>query len=327
MSEWFYTSGGKQNGPISREELQALANSGSLDPVKDLIWSATMTDWIPAGKSPELFEKVATTPSAPYDASNPYSAPQSPWVSPQSPSGLSLGEIVPGSEPIDAMVCLKRGFELTKRNFGTLVLVGLTYFAVFFGGSILIGAITGFSGQETGNGAAGARGVAMNLAFLAVSIFLSLGLTRIGLNLVSGKDVTVGMMFGEGRKLLRALVASFFFGIVVAIGFVLLIVPGIYIALRYGHYFAAIVDRDLGIMEAFAYSSTLTTNNRGNILVLKLLGIAVVIAGMLALLIGVFFAIPVVWLSSLVAYRWMQYGHRAAMDSPESNSPSHPAIA
>jgi uncharacterized membrane protein len=154
-----------------------------------------------------------------------------------------------------------------------------------------------------------------------LSTFLSLGATRIGLNLVSGKEVNAGMLFGEGRKLLRAIGASILFGLAVAVGLLLLIVPGIYIALRYGQFLAAIVDRDLGIFESFNYSSSLTTNNRLLLLGMWILCVLIILAGFIACGVGLIFAIPVVWLTSMVAYRWMQYGHRAAMDHPGTLTP------
>jgi uncharacterized membrane protein len=74
-------------------------------------------------------------------------------------------------------------------------------------------------------------------------------------------------------------------------------------------------------MDSFKYSSALTTNNRLNLFLLGLLGILVMLAGLLALCVGLFFAIPVMWLSWIVAYRWMQYGHRAALDHPGTKTP------
>jgi len=159
-----------------------------------------------------------------------------------------------------------------------------------------------------------------------LSIFLQLGLVRIGLNLVSGKEVSVGMLFGQGAKLLRAIGASILFGIAVLIGILLLIVPGIYIALRYGHFMTAIVDRDLGIMEAFEYSSSITTNNRMNLFLLALLCIGVTLIGLLLCFVGLIFAAPVVWLTGLVAYRWMQYGRSATLDQPGTQNPMLNAV-
>ncbi|MGH8050175.1 MAG: hypothetical protein ACREPB_05895, partial [Arenimonas sp.] len=154
-----------------------------------------------------------------------------------------------------------------------------------------------------------------------ISIYLQLGLARAGLNLVSGKQVSIGMLFGEGSKLLRAIGASFLLGIAILIGLILLVVPGIYVALRYGQAVTAIVDRDLGVMEAFSYSESITTNNRMNLFILGLLGLVAVIIGMIPCGLGLFIVGPVLWLAALLAYRWMQYGPDAAKDHPGTQTP------
>lgn len=70
MSEpqWFYAVGQQQCGPVTREQLQQMANAGQLAPGQ-LVWSAGMPAWMPAGTVPGLFA-LAAAPLAyatPYD--------------------------------------------------------------------------------------------------------------------------------------------------------------------------------------------------------------------------------------------------------------------
>ncbi len=328
MSEWYYSHGGQQNGPVSFEKLTELARSGGLDPVKDLVWNSSMKDWTPSGKVDGLFNET------PADPSNPYAAPQSAWNEPSAPTGEPLPEIIPGSDPIDVMGCVKRDFELTKRNFATLLLVVLVFSGISIAAAFALGALDAALGLapnvqsefNMGDGGAVAtfeqRGSPLNMILSkALSTFLSLGAIRIGLNAVSGKPFSVGMLFGGGRHFLRAFGASILFSVMVLLGIICLIVPGIYLALRYGQYMPAIVDKDMGIMEAFSYSSSITTNNRLNLFLLALMAIVIALAGLLALCVGLLFAYPVIGLSWIVAYRWMQHGHRAAMDQPGTQTP------
>jgi len=332
MTEWYYTRDGKQNGPVSLERLLALAAGGGLDRSKDLVWNPSMKDWVPAGTVPELFP--ATVPGP--DPSNPYAAPVS-ALSPaaQITMGMAIEEIVPGSEPFDVMACVKRGFDLTVRHFGIILLVGVIYFAVTFGVGLVVGLVDHALGHSTfgqtsyqmnfGLGFSTAQqnggSIAGILIKQLVSVFLSVGLTRIGLNVVSGREISVGMLFEGGRKFLPAVGATFLYMLMVSVGLLLLIVPGIYLAMRYGHYLTAMVDRNLGVMDSFAYSSKITTNNRMNLFLLALMTILISLAGCLVLCVGMLFAIPVVMLSWVVAYRWMQYGNRAALDHPGTTSP------
>jgi hypothetical protein len=333
MKEWFYARGGQQSGPVTFDQLKELARGGGLDAAKDLVWTSSMKDWQPAGQVEGLFDTPSRQDVPAADPANPYAAPQSAWNEPLPAAGAALQEISPGSEPIDVGACVKRGFELTKRNFGTILLIGLAYFGVSIAASLVLGGIDsalGFgttqSQWQSGGGNAFAKyqqtgGPFTMILGNALSILLSLGLVRIGLNLASGKQVSVTMLFGEGRKLLPAIGASIIFGVMMVIGFILLIIPGIYVILRYGQFMNAMVDRDLGVMDSFSYSSSITTNNRLNIFLLGLLSIAIAIAGALALVVGLIFAYPLIWLSWMVAFRWMQYGSRATMDHPGTTTP------
>ncbi len=283
-----------------------------------------MSGWTPAGQVDGLVFSHAAPPSM---SSIPYAAPQSHWSEPADSSDVELSEIQHGSEVIDPMDCFSRGIELTKRKFlPDILLIGIVYFGCIFGLSIVTSVIelivTG--GQRTSG-----EMTSVNVFFVilnqivmqVVSIFLQLGLARIGLNLVSGKEVSIGLLFGQGSKLLNAVLASILFYIAVMIGLILLVVPGIYIALRYGQFMNAIVDRDLGVIEAFEYSSSITTNNRLNLFLFWLLALIAFIIGAIPCGLGLIFIGPVVWLSSVVAYRWMQYGPDAAKDHPGTQTP------
>jgi hypothetical protein len=64
MPEWFYAERGQQRGPVSFEELQAMAAAGQLRP-SDLVWREGLPEWIPASTQPELFGQPAQRPIAP----------------------------------------------------------------------------------------------------------------------------------------------------------------------------------------------------------------------------------------------------------------------
>ena len=340
MNEWYYARGGKQNGPITREALVELARNGGLDPRKDLVWTSTMKDWQPAGQVPGIFPTAAITS----DPANPYAAPAS---DPDQPTltaapGEALAEIAPGSQPLKPTACIKRGFDLVMRHFGMILLVGVAYIAATAIVTTLLTTMDSALGlppaQQTVHQTVDGESLSQLAARMEsandsdashlhvllsniFSIFLALGLTRIGLNIVSGKPFTLAMLFGGGRQLITACLASVLYIAMVIVGLLLFIVPGIYLALRFGQYMPAIVDKNLGTLESLKYSSSITTANRLNLFVLALLTFCVMLAGLLALLVGLVVAIPVGWLAWIVAFRWMQYGDAAALDEPGTKTP------
>lgn len=327
VSSWYYAKGGQQNGPVPLDDLVRLVGTGTVAPT-DLVWREGMKDWLPAAQVPELAPPPAAAaevirPASPADGQplNPYQAPASNWVEAAPAAGE---EIIPGSDPVDSMACLKRAWELTKRHFGLLIAVGVIYAVLSGGIDYATSEVLGLNAEVAAETELGIAMAAANPALTApgilhwaitslVDLFLVLGLTRIGLNLVSGKDADVSMLFGEGRKLLPMAAASIMYYAMVLVGLILLIVPGIYLALRFSQFGAAIVDKDMGAIESLQYSSRLTEGNKMNLFGLFVLCFLVVLAGILALLVGLIAALPVVYLAPYVAYRWMQHGRNVAL--------------
>lgn len=340
MTQWFYEKNGKQQGPVTLEQLQGYASSGEIT-AANLVWNETLPAWTAAGQIADLTNSFpsSTSPSiastATGEASNPYAAPQSNWMAPAPTDGNSLeglSEIIPGSEPLDGPACIKRGWDLMLRNAGIVALAMIVSLACTWAASLLFQTLLvpfsmattpqEFSAYEDYASPAEPSYllIGVTLAFSILNqifnVFINLGMLRVWLNLASGKAASVGMIFGEGRKLFTAIVASIIYGFAVMIGLLLLIVPGIYIALRYGHYMNAIVDKNLGIIDSLQYSSNLTTDNRMSLFVLAILCMLVMLAGFLAFCVGIFVAMPIVSLAAAVSYRWLQYGRRVVIDQP-----------
>ena len=323
MSSWYYSKGGQQNGPVPMEDLVRLIGTGTVTR-SDLVWREGMTDWLPAAQVPELAPPPPAAaevvrPSIPAGGQplNPYQAPASSWVEAQPAAGE---EIIPGSDPIDPMACLKRAWELTKRHFGLLIATGIIYAVLSGGFDAATSAALGVNSEAETEVALGSRtsvptgpGLLQWAVSSLVDLFLGLGLARIGLNLVSGKAADISMLFGEGRKLVPMAAASIMYYAMVVVGLILLIVPGIYLALRFSQFGAAIVDKDMGAIESLKYSARLTEGNKMNLFGLFVLCFLVVLAGALALLVGLLAALPVVYLAPYVAYRWLQGGRNVAL--------------
>jgi hypothetical protein len=355
MSDWYYARAGERFGPVSRMKIEEMARQGELA-VTDLLWTESMTNWQAAGEVSGIFppsgSPEAPTPPAPPGPVpaanpppalhqqtvvpapvndrflNPYATPQSERARISSPAAPApVGEeIAPGSEPIDVGQIVRRSWQLTFRHYGFIFLVGVVYVGLAMAFTAIFSVLDASLGLQFETGPEGTPDGALAMGsntgpfeivgMQIISIWLGLGLTRIGLNLVSGAPVSVGQLFGQTGKFLKALVASILYFLMVGLGTAALIVPGIYLGLRFSQFFNAIADRDLGIFEAFRYSSALTTKNKWNLVALFFAIIFVFIGGLLALCVGLFIAYPMIWLMTILAYRWMQYGQRAVEDTP-----------
>lgn len=143
----------------------------------------------------------------------------------------------------------------------------------------------------------------ISIISLVVSSLFSLGYTRNIFQALDGEEPQFSAYGQESRKLLKHIVASILVSIVVAIGFILLIIPGIYLGIRLQFFTALIVDEDCDIIESIKRSWEITKGVETPLFLLFFTMIGITILGLILLGIGVFIAIPVCYTMVIVAYR------------------------
>lgn len=92
--QWYYSKNGSQIGPVEEDDLRAKLGSGEISP-SDLVWRDGMTDWLPAGKVPELGGAPAGPVAIP--RANRGGTPVSPYAPPvrRDPAPISYGPQIP----------------------------------------------------------------------------------------------------------------------------------------------------------------------------------------------------------------------------------------
>jgi uncharacterized membrane protein len=152
------------------------------------------------------------------------------------------------------------------------------------------------------------------LGFL-LSAWMTCGYTKLALSYERGQKLPFGELFTQWKYYWRVLGATFLLGLIVGIGFVLLIVPGIYLALRFQFTVQLIIDKDLGIMEAMRQSTKLTEGKKMALFGFDLTMFGVILLGAICLGVGIFVSMPVVWLASVFMYRRLS-------EAPQPTSPA-----
>jgi hypothetical protein len=96
--QWYYARDGAQQGPVSEEELQRLAQSGALRP-HDLVWRDGMAQWQPAQQATPFFPAAAAV-APPLPPQSGY-APPPPAAYPNQPGAhyAPPGYGQPGAAP------------------------------------------------------------------------------------------------------------------------------------------------------------------------------------------------------------------------------------
>jgi uncharacterized membrane protein len=144
----------------------------------------------------------------------------------------------------------------------------------------------------------------INLLGSVISLFVSIGVISISLMVYDGKPVNYGDLFSRREVFWRYLGGTILYALIVALGLLLLIVPGFVWAVKYQFVPYAIVDRGVGATESLRISARLTDGVKLSLLVFNLALFGVLFLGVLALGVGVLVAFPVVLMASAYIYRY-----------------------
>lgn len=132
---------------------------------------------------------------------------------------------------------------------------------------------------------------------------LSLGQIRISLNFVDSSPFSYKDIYSNYPLLLKYLVSSIIYTLVVAAGLILLVVPGLFFAIKYAFYGYFIVDKQIGPRAALKKSSELTDGVKLKLLFFFVLIALVNLLGVLAFLLGLFVTIPITMVATAYVYR------------------------
>jgi uncharacterized membrane protein len=149
--------------------------------------------------------------------------------------------------------------------------------------------------------------VAMIIAFAIQSAY-----TSSLLEIANGQPVTIGSFF-KPRNLGAVIVAGVIIAILIAIGYVLCVIPGIIVAFLTMFTIFALLDRNLAPIDAIKASVDITRANLGNAILAWLLSALVVAAGVAVCYIGLIVAAPVATLFLVYSYRRLSGGEVAPL--------------
>ncbi len=185
------------------------------------------------------------------------------------------------------------GWETTKKNFIFLLKVVLIIAAVYI--------VTSFI-QNNLKGVA-VLGLVATILFWIIHVVIDIGLIKIALKLVSSQTPTFEDLYDHYPLFWKYLGASLLSGLIVAGGFILLILPGVYFAvkLQFVNYF--IVDKNMGPIEAIQASWNMTKGNWWNLFLMDILLGLINIGGAILLGIGLLWTIPTTTLATAHVYK------------------------
>lgn len=212
-------------------------------------------------------------------------------------------QIIQSAAPAPASVGGVRSFSIEdafafawktfKANKKLMLLLVVSFFSIIFLNSILQKSIEGRF----------VLSFMLTIVYVFVSVFISIGLIQIMLKICRGGQAKVSEMFGEKKYLWKFIGGSLVYGLIVVLGYLLFIIPGIIWQIKYGFYQYLIIDKNMGPIEAIKESGKMTYGFKWKIFFLQLSILGICLVGLLFFGIGVLVAYPVSLLMMVYVYR------------------------
>jgi len=190
------------------------------------------------------------------------------------------------------------GWDMFKSNAGFLVAVVL-----------IAGAISAIASSLQQSVAGTDSPVAILLAgliTLAINAFIAVALINVSLKFVDDKRAVFADLISAYSLFVLYAISSILYWLIVTIGLVFLIIPGIILAIRYQFFGYYIVDKEAGVIDSLRLSWNATRGIAGQLFLFDLTLLGIVILGALALGVGLLVAIPVAGIALAFTYRRLQ---------------------
>lgn len=142
-----------------------------------------------------------------------------------------------------------------------------------------------------------------SLILTFIQLFLSLGFTKIMLLLIQDEYAEVADMFNNFRPFLSYFIANFLYGIAVALGSLLLIIPGIFIAIRFQFFPYFILEENASSFTALQKSYYLSQDLTLELFLFGIVVIALNVAGILFFGIGIILTYPLTTMATATIYK------------------------
>lgn len=189
---------------------------------------------------------------------------------------------------------LHQGWDIFKKHIWFLIGIAVVMFIV----QLLPGFLIGLAGISEESGAAGL----INLAGFVLNMIVAMGWIYIMIRLIRGQETKLNDLFAKASVFFKYLFGTILYGLIVIVGLILLIVPGIIWGIKFMFTPYLIVDKEVGPMEALKMSSRMTNGLKWELFGLMIVIGIINLLGLLALGIGLLITVPVTSLAYVSAY-------------------------
>lgn len=192
---------------------------------------------------------------------------------------------------------IKFGWKVAKANLSFFIILFIVSMLIINAPNIIKNIIELTKGRIP---------VLSTITYVVVMILqciIAIGLVNIVLKLSADTKAGISDLFEKSYLFFKYLFGLIFYTLIILIGTILLIIPGIIWAIKFQFFAYLIIDKNLGLIESFKKSSEITKGVKWNLFIFNILLIGINLLGALALLIGLFVTIPATMIATAYIYR------------------------
>jgi len=176
----------------------------------------------------------------------------------------------------------------------------------WIGASILMLVLSGIASEKTNlgwNGMDITYPSNTGIIFGVIVMYLELGIIKMSINHIRGEAIDFKDLYSVSlNTFLNYIVAWIITSFFIIIGLILLIIPGVHLALRFMFVQYLIVDKDISFNVAIKESMRMTKGNTINLFLLVLTFGLIALAGIICLFVGIIVALPLIYLAGAYIY-------------------------
>lgn len=201
---------------------------------------------------------------------------------------------------------LQQAWEKTRQNLRPL---------------LIIGAVSAFLALLNNASNGSERGIDLvNLVVQLFQVAVTMAFIRTALDIADGREVAVPKLKDLGPDYVFFLLTTMLVGLVVAVGLVLLIVPGVIAAITFAFAGFLVMDQRMDPIAAMKESARLTRGVKAELFGMGVVLVLLNLAGAIALGVGLLLTVPMSFIVTARVYRRLQ----ARAGSPAQPKPRAP---
>ncbi|HOZ03130.1 MAG TPA: hypothetical protein PKX78_01395 [Candidatus Woesebacteria bacterium] len=198
---------------------------------------------------------------------------------------------------IKPLELLTEAWEIFRPKWTKILSVLVVVFLIMIAGEKSLDLVSESSGEKS------LITFAFEVIFVVVQAFISAGLVFSVLKMIRNQDFGWTDLFSQANRFLVYLYAAIKLSIMIVVGLILLIIPGLYISLKYWPVMYLIIDRnDLEVKEAFKLSAQMTEGIKWQILAVELVIGALNVGAAMLFWVGLIITIPMSYLAGAILY-------------------------